>query len=76
MYSSQYDYYSGDPMWKLIPTEKGIKRAFLIGVVSRGEGCARRNIPAVYTRVKPYLRWIYSFISKDECIDSMFKFSK
>ena len=38
-------------VWKDIKN-KGVveQRAFLIGLVSRGEGCAHKDIPGIYTR--------------------------
>ena len=42
---------SGGPLWVM---KDG--RAYLVGIVSRGRGCAKQNYPGIYTRqVKPYL---------------------
>ena len=60
---------SGGPLWV---EENG--RAVLVGLVSRGRGCAKQNYPGIYTRwgfcaifckifrfsrVKSHLKWIF-----------------
>ena len=58
---------SGGPLWKWMGKSK--PRAVIVGIVSRGIGCARKNTPGIYTRVKSYLKWIYYVTSlrKGKC---------
>ena len=36
----------------------------LIGIVSRGIGCARRQAPGIYTKITSYIDWINGYINK------------
>ena len=54
---------SGGPLFTLGPDG----RAILIGVVSRGKGCAAHNQAGIYTRVKKKLRWIFKYITDGNC---------
>ena len=48
---------SGGPLYKFAKNKNGEKRAYLVGVVSRGAGCAKFNRPGVYTDV--FRLWQY-----------------
>ena len=52
---------SGGPLWKWVGYGKE-KRAFLIGIVSRGWGCARKDSPGIYTKVSAHKKWIHKVI--------------
>jgi secreted trypsin-like serine protease len=54
---------SGGPLWKWMGRET--PKATIIGVVSRGKGCARKDAPGVYTRTKKFLAWIFTHAAKD-----------
>ena len=40
-------------------------KARQIGVVSRGQGCASFNVPAIYTSVKETYNWMKETIEKE-----------
>lgn len=50
---------SGGPLWVMEED-----RAVLVGVVSRGRGCAKQHQVGIYTRVKNILPWIYKIASE------------
>lgn len=52
---------SGGPLWKWIGHGE-TKRAVLIGIVSRGAGCGRKDTPGIYTKVSSYVKWIQKHI--------------
>ena len=52
-------------MWKWIGEEN--PTATIIGVVSRGKGCARKDSPVIYTRVKMFLPWIHEHTISGKC---------
>ena len=48
---------SGGPLFRWYDTKNG-RRAFILGSVSRGTGCANFNNPGIFSRVTQHLDWI------------------
>ena len=44
------------------------KRAIIIGVVSRGTGCANFNKPGIFTKIQYHLKWIHKMIKPGNCV--------
>ena len=50
---------SGGPLMTYTNQGRGVRKFTQIGIVSAGIGCgAFRGVPAVYTRVASYVKWI------------------
>jgi subtilisin-like proprotein convertase family protein len=47
---------SGGPL--VVPADADRSSWFLVGIVSWGDGCGRRNLPTVYTEVTAHLGWL------------------
>ena len=59
---------SGGPLFRFIKKKKKkVKKAVLVGVVSRGPGCARAGAYGIYSRVKHHLDWIKEVASSGNC---------
>ncbi|XP_023348378.1 uncharacterized protein LOC111717094, partial [Eurytemora carolleeae] len=57
---------SGGPLWvteSVYLNGGSQKRAYLVGIVSRGRECANKDLPGVYGRVKTVLDWIKEIAS-------------
>jgi len=62
---------SGGPLVKWQKIKKNgrmTQKAYLIGIVSRGEGCAYADIPGIFTRVTYWMDWIAKHIGQDNCV--------
>ena len=57
---------SGGPLYRWYQSEGEI-RAFLIGVVSRGTGCANFNQPGIFTKVSAILDFITASTQEGNC---------
>ena len=53
---------SGGPLYKFV---RG--KAYLVGVVSRGDDCAGFNQPGIYTDVQKYKDWILEHTEDGSC---------
>ena len=58
---------SGGPLWVWTYRQSNAKviQAYQLGIVSRGEGCAYRNRPGIFSRVSQYKDFIQNVISKE-----------
>ena len=52
-----YFTYTNDPL-------TGRMRAVIVGVVSRGNGCAQRNEPGKATKVHAFVQWIEGIVRR------------
>jgi secreted trypsin-like serine protease len=59
---------SGGPLFRWYGDGPGTDhRAYIIGVVSRGTGCANFNQPGIYSRVSRHLDWIHEMTKDGNC---------
>jgi len=55
---------SGGPLY--FWSQQSTPKAYLYGLVSRGVGCARPNMPGVYTYVLKYVKWLKNNVGKND----------
>ena len=53
---------TGGPLYKFVGG-----RAYIVGVVSRGNDCAKINQPGIYTDVTKYKDWILEHTQDGSC---------
>ena len=58
---------SGGPLYQWFETPNGDQRAYVIGIVSRGTGCANFNYPGIFTRITKFLKWIKRMTKSGDC---------
>lgn len=58
---------SGGPYYQWFDTGNGRRAAYIIGVVSRGKGCANFNSPGIFTRITKHLKWIKKHTRSGDC---------
>jgi len=49
---------SGGPLWRWEENSSGKKKAVQLGLISRGQKCARINRPGIYTNISAFKNWI------------------
>ena len=57
---------SGGPIHADRPDNRRTSAKYVIGLTAFGGPCGAKTIPAVYTKVYPYLNWIEEIVWKDE----------
>ena len=70
-YTEGKDACQGDSGGPLNWQDPSTGRVYLIGITSFGIGCAKPNIPGVYTKITNYLGWIQQYTGTTSC----FKFN-
>jgi len=60
---------SGGPIWRwqVTDTDPPEERVVQIGIISRGDRCARVNRPGIYTNIEHYREWINQETQDGEC---------